>query len=324
MAKAKKGVNREELLADVAEMYYLEDKTQAEISKAIGITRSAISRILTEARQKGIVDIRVRRPLSFDSALEDQLQNSFKLERVHVINSNSNGKYDALRERLGRAGAKLLEELTHDDQIIGVAWGTTVNATIEAYEHPAPRGIRVVQLVGVLGATRHTYSGQALVENLVRKLSGEGTYLYTPFIVESAAAAQILMNDRSVQEAITMGRQANLALSGIGSTDPEYCSLYKGGHISDEDLKTLQEAGAVGDVAGHYYDIMGRPAEVEFHERNVGISKEDFLSIPLRFAVAGGLPKAEAITGAICGGYVNALVTDDVTAAQVLALAAEH
>ncbi len=36
--------------------------------------------------------------------------------------------------------------------------------------------------------------------------------------------------------------------------------------------------------------------------------------------VAGGEAKAEAILGALRGGYVNVLVTDDATARKVLAL----
>jgi len=36
--------------------------------------------------------------------------------------------------------------------------------------------------------------------------------------------------------------------------------------------------------------------------------------------VAGGEAKAEAILGALRGGHINILVTDDVTASKVLAL----
>ena len=47
----KSDEDRNNLLADVAEMYFLEGKTQAEISKKVGVTRSMVSRMLTEARQ---------------------------------------------------------------------------------------------------------------------------------------------------------------------------------------------------------------------------------------------------------------------------------
>ena len=77
--------DRASLLADVAEMYYLEEKNQAEIAKAIGVTRSMVSRMLTEARQSGIVDIRIQRPLQFDSELEAALRQEFGLKDVAVV-----------------------------------------------------------------------------------------------------------------------------------------------------------------------------------------------------------------------------------------------
>ena len=41
---------------------------------------------------------------------------------------------------------------------------------------------------------------------------------------------------------------------------------------------------------------------------------------PLRLGVAGSVEKAEAILGAIRGGFINVLVTDSLTALRVLEL----
>ncbi|ENA3644245.1 transcriptional regulator LsrR, partial [Escherichia coli] len=41
-------------------------------------------------------------------------------------------------------------------------------------------------------------------------------------------------------------------------------------------------------------------------------------TIPVRVGVAGGENKAEAIAAAMKGGYINALVTDQDTAAAIL------
>ena len=70
MAEQRPTQDRASLLADVAEMYYLDQKNQAEIAKRIGVTRSMVSRILTEARESEIVEIRIRRPVQADRELE--------------------------------------------------------------------------------------------------------------------------------------------------------------------------------------------------------------------------------------------------------------
>ena len=125
MSKYRRGDERDELLADVAEMYYMEDLTQAEISRQIDMTRSAVSRMLTEARSKGIVEISVRRPLRFDSDLEAMLKERFGLQAAHVLAGQREADYDRLRRQLGLAAAGVLKELLRPRMSCGVAWGTT-------------------------------------------------------------------------------------------------------------------------------------------------------------------------------------------------------
>ena len=96
--------DRASLLADVAEMYYLEEKNQAEIAKAIGVTRSMVSRILTEARESGIVEIRIQRPLQSDAELESALKEKFGLKDIYVVVTNHRSG-ERLTRTLGNAGA---------------------------------------------------------------------------------------------------------------------------------------------------------------------------------------------------------------------------
>jgi DNA-binding transcriptional regulator LsrR (DeoR family) len=52
----------------------------------------------------------------------------------------------------------------------------------------------------------------------------------------------------------------------------------------------------------------------------MGISKEDLLRVPIRFATAGSPEKAEALLGALRGRYINYLTTDSFTADRILEL----
>jgi len=318
MNNKNRPIDRDILLADIAEMYYREGKTQAEISRKIGITRSAISRMLTEARQKGIVNIQIYHPLRYDKELEKALTSQFDLKSARVVVTNSNESYPELQKRLGRAAAIDFQTILKPNMIIGVAWGTSIYNMIEAYSGEPRINIKVVQLLGVMGATRLSYSGQTLVENLAQKLNGEGVFLYTPFLVTSEETATTLMNDPSIKQAISLAQRSDIALLGIGSTKPEYCSLLQGGHITKDDLKAIADTGAVGDVNGYYFNAQGFPADVEFRKRTIGLSYEDLAKIPVRFAVAGGLEKGPAILGALRCQSVNYLTTDHQTATWLL------
>ena len=319
MSKYQSGYDRNELLADVAEMYYVKELTQAEISLEIDMTRSAVSRMLTEARKKRIVEINIRRPLHFDAGLEAALQERFDLQNAHVLAGQRGDDYDKLRRHLGQMAAAALKDLLQPNMICGVAWGTTVSATIEALDGRNSVPVQIVQLVGVLRSNSHAFNAQALVEIMARKLDGEGIYLYSPFIVENAATAHSIRSIPDVRETLDAGKRCDIALIGIGTVlDPAYSSLYQGGHITLETLEQLRHDGVVGDVGGVHIDINGNVAEGDLNDRMVGISGPDLLAIPTRLAVAGGVAKAEAILGALRGGYANLLVTDSETAEAVL------
>lgn len=320
MENKYKNSDREEFLAEISEMYYEEGFTQSDISNKVGMTRSAISRLLKEARQKGIVEIRVRRPLRYDTELEMTLRSTFNLIKAKVVNTGIRTDYDDLKDRLGSAAATELQSLLKPNMIIGVAWGTTVKSLIDALPASQIPGINVVQLLGVLGSTRHSYSGQTLVENLAFKLGGEGNYLLTPFMVDEEDTAEILRKDVSIQQVLSLGIKSDLAILGVGSVKSDFCSLFQGNHISNQDLEKITSARAVGDVSGHYFDIHGNSADVEFHKRLMGISKDNLLAVPIRFGVAGNPEKAEAILGALRGKFLNYLTTDNHTATRILEL----
>lgn len=316
----KKMQDRASLLADVAEMYYLEQKNQAEIAKSVGVTRSMISRMLAEARESGIVDVRIQRPLQSDPELEGALKEQFGLKDIFVV-VTSHRSGERLTRTLGSAGAQVLKRYLAPQKILGLAWGTSISATVDAFEATEAMSVKVVQLVGAMGARNLEYDGHDLVSRITEKLGGEAYYLNAPYLGQSAEIAQSLLETKSIRETINVGKKTDVALLGIGTISPEYSSFYLAGYITRRELDGLRRAGAIGDVCGLHFDIRGQPACDDFCERLVSIRRPDLLSIPVRLGVAGGEGKAEAILGALRSKYVNVLVVDNVTVRKVLKLA---
>ncbi len=85
MVTEKASQKRTNILADVAEMYYIEGKDQSAIALKVGVTRSMVSRMLTEARSLGIVEIKVVRPIHADHELEEAIKAKFGIESVFVV-----------------------------------------------------------------------------------------------------------------------------------------------------------------------------------------------------------------------------------------------
>jgi DNA-binding transcriptional regulator LsrR (DeoR family) len=321
MKMEKKPIHdRASVLADVAEMYYLEQKNQAEIAKAIGVTRSMVSRMLTEARESGIVEIRIQRPLNSDPDLEGRLKEEFGLKDVYVVVSSHRGD-ERLNHILGNAGAQMLARYLAPQNTLGLAWGTSISATVDAFEKTDILPVKVAQLVGAMGARNMEYDGHDLVSRIAEKLGAEAYYLNAPYLCQTADMANSLLETKSIRETISVGKKTDVALLGVGTTSPEHSSFYLAGYITRRELDELRKAGAIGDVCGLHFDINGQPACDDFCDRLVSIRRHDLLSIPVRLGVAGGQGKADAILGALRSKYVNVLVTDSTTARLVLELA---
>ncbi len=83
-------------------------------------------------------------------------------------------------------------------------------------------------------------------------------------------------------------------------------------------LAKLKADGGVGDICGNFYDIQGRPVMDE--TGIVGINLEQIQKVPEVIVAAGGLEKTQALVGALRGRFIKTLVTDVVTAREVLAV----
>jgi DNA-binding transcriptional regulator LsrR (DeoR family) len=276
--------------------------------------------MLTDARESGIIDIRIQRPLHFDSELGRLMKEKFGLKDVFVVITNHRVG-ERLTRTLGNAGAQMLARHLSSHMILGLAWGTSISATVDAFEVSEAIPVNVVQLVGAMGAHNVVYDGHDLVARLTVKLDGEAFYINAPYLCENSEMAKLLLKTKSIRETINMGKKTDVALLGIGTTSSDYSSFYLAGYVTNHELARLRKSGAVGDVCGLHFNLRGQPVCDDFCSRLVSIQRQDLLSIPVRLGVAGGEGKIEAILGALRIKYVNVLVIDNLTAKMVLELA---
>jgi len=311
-----KSVDRQSLLADIADMYFIQGKNQAEIAKLVGVTRSNISRMLKEARNSGIVQIQINRPIREDKSLAVELKKRFGLisARVIVVDQSS-----LSLELLGKAAGDELIAQLKPGWVIGTSWGTAISSTVEELTiNSVFQGVKVVQLLGALGARIEDYDAHAIVRRLTEKLDAEGFYINAPFLVKDNQIAETLLENRNIQETLSQCKKVDVALLGVGSSDMEHCSFYLADYVTRKEIQKIQGTGAIGDVCGRFFNIHGDMTALEFQNRLIGISQKDLLKIPVRIGVAGGPAKIEPIIGALRGRLINTLVSDVKTISEVL------
>jgi deoxyribonucleoside regulator len=314
-------IERLNLLADVAEMYYMGKLSQQEIAKKIGLSRSMVSYLLEDAREKGVVEIRICRPISRASEVEYEFKKRFRLREVRIIERKLTDNNELMRI-LGRAGAEVLHNILYDGIILGLGWGVGVRAVVQALSPRLLPAAQVVQLTGGVGSPNRSVDGTEMTRRAAELLSATAFYMNAPVIVESGEVANALQEDHSIKEVLELGQKVEVALAGIGTTDYEGSSQYQAGYLSKEELSYLESLGVVGDIYNRFFNIMGQHVMApEIDPRVMGIWWENLDQIPNVLGIAAGKKKVAAILGAIRSGLIDILITDDTTAIEVLRLA---
>ena len=243
----------------------------------------------------------------------------FALHEALVLITGHRDSQESL-EGLGRLAAEYLGNTLKDDSILGISWGTAVYETVKALRPIAKPGVQVVQMIGGMGSINPKIYGTELAHRLGGVLSACYRYLQAPLVVENASVHKALLEEREIKEALSIGKRADIALVGIGSVLPAVSSLLRTGYLTIEEVRMAAEGDAVGDICAQHFDAHGHIFQLELNERMIEITLPELMKIPCVIGVDGGVDKSPAILGALRGGYVSVLVTDNVAAQEVLRL----
>lgn len=306
------------LLYEVAYHYYELGKTQEEIAGALGVSRSQVSRAIKQAREEGIVVIKLVPPVVDFGDLQDELCSRFGLRRCVVISGEA-GPSRLLTQNLGMAGAKFLAGDLKPGSTLGISWGATLCELAAALgsEKPSPRDMVAVPLLGGQGQASADLQVNDVAARVAAVFGGSNVFLHAPSIVDTPAARDTIMSDSNIRRVVDQWAGLDAAIVGIGSFVPPSTLLEEGG-FSPEDLDSLRSAGVVGDMCMSFFNIEGEHVSTPLEGRMIGVGLGQLQALKCAVAIAGGVNKACAILGALRTGVIDVLITDDAAARKVL------
>ncbi len=296
-------------------LYYKEEQTQDQISTLLGYSRFKVSRILKEARKRGLVTITIHDPMIQVTETEMELVKTFGLDKAIVVRVNQFSHQSGL-DQIGRAGAQYLREILNRHHVFGVTWGHTVYHVVKELEPIEARNMNLVQIGGGLGTIEGT-DNNMLTMTLGQKLGAKAYLIPAPVIVRHRSLRNTLFKEKKIQETLGLARKADLVLFGVGLIGSEGL-LWKSGFLSKSDTLKLKEAGAVGAICGRFFDAHGRECWHELDDRTLGLNLGELRNIRRKICVASGQEKVEGVLGALRGSFVDVLVTDENTAQFLL------
>jgi DNA-binding transcriptional regulator LsrR (DeoR family) len=215
----------------------------------------------------------------------------------------------------------LLKALERPDlELVGIGHGRTLAAMVDGLPRLPRTRVRFVSLLGCL--TRNAAANPFdVIHRLAEKVGGDSYFMPVPFFADSIADKQVLMAQKSLRKAFAMALRAQLYVVGIGEISSR-AHMLETGMITREEFAELSEAGAVGELLGHFVGADGRPVDVEVNQRALGLKIEDLKGKEV-VAIAGGHGKARAIRAVLNSRVVTGLITDEATAKRIVERDAE-
>lgn len=309
---------RHDLKVHVAKQYYFDGLSQEEIARRVNLSRPSVSRLLNACVKEGIVQIYIDEVSSFGAELALQIKERFDLCHAIVVPSGYN--IESTKEKIGQAAARYIQSLLMPDMLIGISWGTTVYHVISHIRSATGVRCSVIELVGDRENQYQDTDANQMALKLANTLGGSCYLLQAPFMVQSRVLHDLLLQEPPIKSHFEMIQNAGVALIGLGAARPEHSAQFRSGYISIEETEKLAQAGAVGEICGTYIDINGDICDDALSERMISVSLESLRRIPEVIGVAAGEMKAEVITGALRGRYINTLIVDENAALRILQL----
>jgi len=317
-------VERDDMAFQAAMMYYLQSETMDGVARHLGVSRSTVSRLLSHAREAGLVRISLNEP-SRPDALASQMKKAFKVH-ARVVPVREGATEINRLSQVSAVAAEMISQKVENGTIMGVAWGNTV---AEIAQSLPPRELQRVLVVQLNGAANSSQTGlpyaDAILSQFATAFRGRTVHFPVPALFDYASTREAMWRERSVQRVLTIQERVDLAVFGVGSLrSPVPSQVYAGGYLNEEDRRALDAEGVVADVCTVFLRADGSYRDISLNARASGPTPAQLSRIKTRVMVASSAAKAPAILAALRARVATDVVLDVAAAQAVLALAGRN
>ena len=302
-----------------AKMYFYQDMTTEAIARELNMSRSTVSRLLSYARQQGLVNIQIVDPKEYPQLLEKKIVEHFKIKRVHVVPVVFKQGEEEWLERVAQYAANYMNTIFKSNMILGIAWGTTLSVVSR---HLTPKVTHNSQIVQLNGAGNTQTMGIEYASEIIMRFSQNYqaiAHLFpVPTFFDYAETKKALWEEGSIRRLLDLQNKADLLLYSIGAVNAGIPShVYSGGYLEKQDYAELEKESLVGDIATVFFREDGSFNNVAINNRASGPNL-DLFQKKYGVCVVSGLAKVRGIHAALKGGLMKELIVDEPTARKLV------
>lgn len=303
----------------VARMYYYQNMKTSLIAKEMNVSRSTVSRLLSFAKEEGLVNIQVVDPSEEPQLLEKKILDNYELERVQIIPVPEITSEAEWLNRTAQFTAKYLNTLFDSNMILGIAWGTTLS---KVSSHLLPKTTHNSQIVQLNGAGNTQSLGIEYASEIIMRFAenyGAKAQLFpVPTFFDFPETKKALWREGSIQRILDLQNKADLLVYSIGALNARIQShVYSGGYLDKGDYLELKNNKVAGDIATYFFKDDGSFTGIPLNERASGPNLELFRQ-KYGICVVSGRAKVPGLHAALKGNLMRELIVDEPTARALI------
>lgn len=311
--------DRKKQLTKAAYLYYVKDKTQAEIAEELNVYRTTVSRMLAQAKKEGLVEIKIK---DFDSeifTLETYVKEKYGLKFLEIVPNDTESSEEEKERQLAKAAGSVIRNRVNEDDVIGLAWGSAVGNAVNQVENRRLEKTTVVPIVGGPSHINSKYHVNTLVYELARRFQGKSLFVNATVVQENQALKEGIFDSQYFSELRSYWQKLDIVFVGIGGSLDYQKSQWRD-LLTQEDLQDLRSREAIGDCCCRFFDAQGEILKGDLYDRTIGLPLEELKHVTQSIGITRGKQKSAAILALLKKQYINGLVTDQETALAVLEL----
>jgi deoxyribonucleoside regulator len=303
----------------VARMYYYQTMTTDAIAHELKVSRSTVSRLLSYAKERGLINIQIVDPNEHPQELEKKIVEYFGIQRAHVVPVPGVAGEGEWLSRVVQYAASYLNSQFDSNMVMGIAWGTTISGIAK---HLLPRATHNSQIIQLNGAGNTESMGveyaSEIIVRFAQNYQAVANLFPVPTLFDFAATKQALWKERSIRRLLDLQQQADLLLYSIGAVNAGVPShVYSAGYLERTDYGELKRLHLVGDIATVFFREDGSFNNIPLNERSSG-PMLDLFQRKHGICVVSGFAKVRGLAAALKGRLVTELIIDEPTARNLV------
>lgn len=307
-------MNERELrrLIGVANLYYKENKTQAQIAEIMEISRPSVSNLLARARREEVVKIEI---VDFDETpigISYRLRERFNLKSCSIVPAQDDKA--AMQAQIFDETLTLILGLLPKVRIFGLGWGYNIAQLLDRLEQlPVGEGYsgQVCPLIGTATVPHRGYHPNEMAVDFGQKTGLTPAFLMAPAFPESRAEAELFMTTENYKAVAALWRRLDTAVVTLGAYPnvPDQATASRFG-------RELTDRKAVSNILSYFYNVAGEQIQGEDdHAIQIPTGSLGRIRNLIGLTPVGSNP--DAVLGCLRAGCIKHLIIDEALAKLV-------